>query len=252
MQYLALATDYDGTLAQDGHVTPETLDALHRLQASGRTLILVTGRELPELQAAFPELNLFDVVVAENGALLYWPKEEREEVLGEPPPVEFISEITRREIKPFSVGRVIFATWRPHEVVVLETLQSLGLGYHIIFNKRAVMVLPDGVNKATGLAHALQKLEIAPANVVAVGDAENDHAFLEHCSVAVAVDNALPALKDRCDLVTQGDHGHGVIELIERILSDDLSSLGTRRPRAESAIHEVKQTAESKDGRSGD
>ena len=183
-------------------------------------------------------------------ALLYWPSDDREEILGEPPPVAFIAEMTRREIKPFSVGRVIFATWRPHEVGVLEALQSLGLGYHIIFNKRAVMVLPDGVNKATGLARALAELNITPTNVVAIGDAENDHSFLEHCSVAVAVDNALPALKDRCDLVMAGDHGRGVIELINRLLSDDLASLGTRRPRAETTIRDVKQQSEHEDGRS--
>jgi hydroxymethylpyrimidine pyrophosphatase-like HAD family hydrolase len=250
MRYLALATDYDGTLAEDGHVTSETLAALERLKASGRKLLLVTGRELPELQNAFPELPLFDCVVAENGALLYWPDGEREEVLGEPPPVEFIAEMTRREIKPFSVGRVIFATWRPHETGVLETLQSLGLGYHIIFNKRAVMVLPDGVNKASGLMRALERMHLLATQVVAVGDAENDHSFLEQCCVAAAVENALPALKDRCDLVMPGDHGRGVIQLIDQILSDDLISLGPRRPRAQTAIHAVQQPTEQKDGRS--
>ena len=81
MQYRALATDYDGTLAQDGHVSPETLDALRRLRASGRKVILVTGRELPELQSVFPDLAVCDAVVAENGGLLYWPAEQREEVL---------------------------------------------------------------------------------------------------------------------------------------------------------------------------
>ena len=240
MRYLALATDYDGTLAQDGHVSRKTLEALNRLRASGRKLILVTGRELPELQSVFPELNLFDVVVAENGGLLYWPTDDSEEILGEPPPVAFVAEMTRREVKPFSLGRVIFATWRPYEQVVLETLQSLGLGYHIIFNKRAVMVLPDGVNKATGLTRALAKLEISPGQVVAVGDAENDHAFLDHCGVAVAVCNALEALKSHCDLVTECDHGRGVVELIDRILADDLENLGPRRPRAEAAIHTEK------------
>ena len=55
--------------------------------------------------------------------------------------------------------------------------------------------------------------------------------FSISCCVAVAVENALPALKERCDLVTAGDHGGGVIELIERMLADDLQSLGPRRPR---------------------
>lgn len=239
MQYQALATDYDGTLAHDSHVEADTIEALHRLRAGGRKVILVTGRELPELQSVFSDFSLCDVVVAENGALLYWPAEDKEEVLGEPPPPEFVAEISQRNVKPFSVGRVIFATWRPHEAAVLEVIQTLGIEYHIIFNKRAVMVLPSGINKATGLAKALKRLKISPQHVAAIGDAENDHAFLDSCSMAVAVENALPALKMHCDMVTAGDHGRGVIELIDRILADDLQSFGPRKPRKEMAQRTV-------------
>jgi hydroxymethylpyrimidine pyrophosphatase-like HAD family hydrolase len=143
--------------------------------------------------------------------------------------------MVRLEIKPFSVGRTICATWRPHETKVLEAIQRLGLGHQIIFNKRAVMVLPSGVNKASGLKVALERLQISPSHIVGVGDAENDHAFLDACAVAAAVDNALPALKDRADIVLTKDHGQGVVELIERILDDDLQSLGPRAPRADAA-----------------
>lgn len=239
MRYLALATDYDGTLAHDGHVKKDTLAALARLRSSGRKVILVTGRELPELRSVFPGIAACDCVVAENGALLYWPAEDREDVLGEPVQPSFIEEMTRLEVKPFSVGRVIFATWRPHETVVLEAIQRLGLGYQIIFNKRAVMVLPANVNKASGLHAALTKLEILPEQVVGIGDAENDHAFLDACGVAVAVANALEPLKQKCDLVTSGDHGRGVIELIDRMLADDLRSLGQREPREKAAAHSI-------------
>lgn len=233
MQYLALATDYDGTLAHDGHVADETLLAVLRLKDSGRKVILVTGRELPELQSTFPQMAVCDVIVAENGALLYWPGEGREEILGEPVPETFMVEVAHRGVKPFSVGKVIFATWRPHEAAVLEVIQQLGLEYQIVFNKRAVMVLPSGINKATGLAKALKRLKITPHHVVGIGDAENDHAFLESCAVAVAVENALPSLKERCDLIVARDHGGGVIELIDRLLADDLQGLGARRPRNE-------------------
>jgi hydroxymethylpyrimidine pyrophosphatase-like HAD family hydrolase len=47
----------------------------------------------------------------------------------------------------------------------------------VIFNKGAVMILPTGINKATGLAAALSDLKLSPHNVVGIGDAENDHAF---------------------------------------------------------------------------
>jgi HAD superfamily hydrolase (TIGR01484 family) len=237
MQYSALATDFDGTLAHDSHVCVEALAALHRLKESGRKVILVTGREMPELESVFPDFSICDAIVAENGAQLWWPGERREEVLGEPVPSAFLEEMVRRGVKPFSVGKVVFATWRPHENVVLEVIQSLGIEYQIIFNKRAVMVLPSGVNKATGLKKALKRMQISPHHVVGIGDAENDHAFLESCCVAVAVANALPSLKERCDLVTEGDHAEGVIELVERLLADDLQSLGPRRPRKETVVH---------------
>jgi hydroxymethylpyrimidine pyrophosphatase-like HAD family hydrolase len=235
MQYRMLATDYDGTLASDGQVFPETVKSLERLRASGRKLIMVTGRERPELESIFPELKLFDVVVAENGGLIYWPGDNREEPLADPPPAEFLAEMRRLNVQPSSTGRVIFATCHPFETVILQTIQRLGIGYQIIFNKGSVMVLPSNVNKATGLQAVLRRMQVAPENCVGVGDAENDHAFLEMCAVAVAVQNALPALKSRCDLVTQADHGRGVSELIDQILADDLQSLGPRRPRTQVA-----------------
>src|SRR6202007_2443824 len=117
------------------------------------------------------------------------------------------------------------ATWHPHETAVLESIRERGLDLQIIFNKDAVMVLPAGVNKMTGLDHALASLKLSRHNVAGVGDAENDHAFLNCCECAVAVANAIPALKEKADLVTEGERGAGVMELIGRIIEDDLRSL---------------------------
>ena len=70
MRYLALCCDYDGTIAHHGRVDEPTLAALKRLRESGRKLVLVTGRELDDLQTVFPHMDLFARIVAENGALL--------------------------------------------------------------------------------------------------------------------------------------------------------------------------------------
>ena len=155
MYFLALATDYDGTLAHDGVVDPDTVAAMRRLKNSGRRLILVTGRELPDLQRVFPELAGCDLIVAENGALLYEPGTGRETVLAPAPPEAFVARLRERGVQPLSVGRSIVATWEPMQEIVLETVRELGLELHIVFNKGAVIVLPSGVNKASGLAGAL-------------------------------------------------------------------------------------------------
>lgn len=221
MYFMALATDFDGTLAHHGTVSKNTMAALSRFKESGRKLILVTGRELEDLKRVFPQYQIFDRVIAENGALLYAPISERETSLAPSPPAEFIKQLEKRGVKPLSVGRSIIATWEPHQTTVLEVIKKLGLELEIIFNKGAVMILPSGVNKATGLAATLTELGLSPHNVVGVGDAENDHTFLRACGCSVAVANALPAVKETADLVTKGERGSGVEELVKKLLKHD-------------------------------
>jgi HAD superfamily hydrolase (TIGR01484 family) len=225
MRYLALAADYDGTLATHGRIDDATWEALRRLRDSGRKLIMVTGRELDELLGIIQAPELFDRIVAENGALIYTPATKEIRTACEPPPRAFIAELRKRGVDRLQVGRVIVATWEPHQDTALHVIRDLGLELQVIFNKGAVMILPTGVNKATGLAAALVELGLSHHNIAAIGDAENDHALLELAECGVAVANALPALKDRADLVMSRDHGAGVTELIDHLVEDDLSDI---------------------------
>jgi hypothetical protein len=93
------------------------------------------------------------------------------------------------------------------------------------------MVLPSGVNKKSGLQAALRDLCLSAHNVVGIGDAENDHAFLAACECGVAVANALPSVKERADLVTSSRHGAGVAELIDILVADDLALISDRLRR---------------------
>jgi hydroxymethylpyrimidine pyrophosphatase-like HAD family hydrolase len=228
MSFAALATDYDGTLAHDGVVDPATVEALTRFKATSRRLVLVTGRQLPDVRAAFPQLSVFDRVVAENGAVTHDPRTGAERVLGAPPPSAFLERLNAMGISPLSVGRSIVATWEPHGKAVRDTIGELGLELQIVFNKGAVMVLPPGIDKASGLVAALDELGLSHRNVVAVGDAENDLAFLQACGCSAAVGNALPMLKRAADIELTGDHGAGVVELIDRICRNECA---TRVPR---------------------
>src|SRR5262249_4037279 len=231
MRYYALAADYDGTLAHDGKIDPDTWAALRKLHESGRKLVMVTGRELDELLALLEHPDLFERIVAENGALVYHPETKETRPLAAAPPERFVAELKRRGVKPVAVGRVIVATRELHQDTVLRAIHDLGLELQVIFNKGAVMVLPSGVNKATGLSGGLAELGLSPHNVVGVGDAENDHAFLSLCECAVAVANALPAVKDTADVVTRRPRGAGVVELIEHLLADDLAEAAPRLAR---------------------
>jgi hydroxymethylpyrimidine pyrophosphatase-like HAD family hydrolase len=178
MKFAALATDYDGTIAQHGDVPPSTHQALRRWKENGHKLILVTGRELPDLARVCPFIDLFDRVIAENGAVLFHPTTGHKQILATPPPEAFANALRMKGVSPLSLGDVIVATQETYKGVVLETIEELGLTFKIILNKGSLMILPCEVDKATGLLEALRELKLTPTEVVGAGDAENDQAFL--------------------------------------------------------------------------
>jgi HAD superfamily hydrolase (TIGR01484 family) len=231
VRYHALAADYDGTLAHHGLIDDQTWASLRKLRDSGRKLIMATGRELDELLDLLQHPELFDRIVAENGAVLYTPATKAIRLLAPKPPEEFALELARRGVDRVAVGRVIVAAWEPHQDTILHTIHDLALELQVIFNKGAVMVLPTGVNKATGLDAALHDLGLSRHNVVGVGDAENDHALLGKCELGAAVDNALESLKTKADLVLDRDHGAGVSDLIDLMVEDDLAHVAPVRHR---------------------
>ncbi len=231
MRYFALACDYDGTIATHGAVDEHTLEAMRQLKDSGRKLILVTGRILDDLMQVFGQYAIFDRIVAENGALVYDPATHTEHLLGKRPTDEFMEALRRREVDPLTAGKCIVATHEPHAATVLSVIKDMGLELQIIFNKGSVMILPSGLNKATGLEYALEDLKLSPHNAVGVGDAENDHAFLKLCECSAAVGNALSSVKNQVDVVMEVSHGAGVAQLIEKIISTDLQEIDEKLQR---------------------
>jgi len=138
---MALAVDCDGTIALDGRVDDPTRAALESVRRTGRRLLLVTGRQLDDLRQAFDRLDLFDFVVAENGALLFEPARNEQTLLSPPIDERFVAELRRRGVRPLAVGEGIVSTWEPNEKAVLDAIRDLGLELQVIFNKGAVMVL---------------------------------------------------------------------------------------------------------------
>lgn len=222
MRYTCVAFDYDGTLASDGRVPEDVLLALSKVKQTGRVLVLVTGRRLNELLKIFSHVTIFDLVICENGAVLYDPLTKVVKLLAEPPALEFINNLRARGIDNLEIGQVVVATWHPHETIAIEVIQEMGLDLHITFNKGAVMILPPEINKGSGLRAAISELNISSHNTLSVGDAENDLAMFAASECSAAVANALPNVKSHASITTRADHGEGVIELLNRLLETDL------------------------------
>lgn len=231
MRFAAVAVDYDGTLATEGLVQAPTVGALEQLIASGRQCILVTGRMLRELLPLFPQAELCARIVAENGAVLYRPSTREQRLLAPQASTALADALRAKAVMPLDIGDSIIATVRPHEVTVMEAIRDLGLEHQVIFNRESVMILPPGINKASGLKAALEELKLSPHNVVGIGDSENDHALFQASELAVAVNSAVPTLREAADWVTLRPNGAGTAEAMLALVADDMATHAKRLTR---------------------
>jgi hypothetical protein len=184
----------------------------------------VTARPLGELTSVRSRLELFDCVIAENGAVLHWPARRESLLLLAPVPESFEKALCRRVLPPIERGQVVLYTHASQAGALVETVRELGLELQIIFSGQSALVVPPGINKGVGLQEALLSLGLSPHEVVSIGSQANDHSLLEVSECAVALADALPSLKERAAFVTRGKADAGVVELIEELVRDDLRS----------------------------
>lgn len=214
--FRAAAIDIDGTLTETDEVHPDLVHTLRECCAGGISVVLATGRTVGDLRARFPQLvELANAVVAENGACLM----SEQSVLPLAAPLDpALGERLSAKGVGWSKGEVLLACSGEDEQSVLEAIRELGLEYELVRNRAALMVLPAGVTKGSGVVAALASLGLSPKSAIGIGDAENDHSLLDTCEFGVAVSNAIESLKARADLVLDRPDGSGVAWLLQGLL----------------------------------
>ena len=211
-----LALDYDGTIAVDGVLHADVRDAVAEARGYGITVILVTGRRMADLRRLTSGLQLFDAVVAENGAVVAHPAARRSKLLAQPPPPIFFQELNDRGIR-VEAGECVVECDAGEAPRILSVIRDLELPLVMIFNRGRLMVLPQATSKASGLREALTTLRLSAHNTLAIGDAENDHELLSACEVGVAVGWGSPVLKRAADVVLEGAGPTAVAGYIRRV-----------------------------------
>jgi hydroxymethylpyrimidine pyrophosphatase-like HAD family hydrolase len=226
----ALACDFDGTIASDDRIRPAAHAALERARRAGLRLVLVSGRTFFELTRVCDCLELFDVVVAENGGVLYYPGPAVLSDQGPPPPARLLAELDRRGVQ-YEVGRVIVGTSRSDEPDVRAALDATGITRAIAYNRAFLMLLPEGLDKASGVQGALRTLGLSFHDVVAFGDAENDLPLFEACGWSACPASAEAALREAADWVFPGEDGDSVAAAIAGPVLEGLPIHRSRRHR---------------------
>jgi hydroxymethylpyrimidine pyrophosphatase-like HAD family hydrolase len=214
----ALAFDYDGTLATEGRLAPDTEACLREVQRRGNRLVLVTGRILADLHRVCPSASrLFDRIVAENGPVLAAPG-QAPRALGPRVP-DALYDALRAQDVPVDRGEVILATLTAYEAQVERCIAQLHIDCARFRNREALMLLPTGTSKKSGLEAALAELGVEAKDAIGFGDAENDRELFAACGRKIAVGNAVPALKAIADVVLPAPNGEAIrAYLCERVL----------------------------------
>jgi hydroxymethylpyrimidine pyrophosphatase-like HAD family hydrolase len=214
------ACDFDGTTAENGRLAPEVAAAIEAARAKGYVVILVTGRVHDDVEMLCADLSVFDAIVAENGAVVCLPADERTIHLATPPPDQLLAQLRSAGI-PFHTGSIIVGTWKRYATRVLELVSRTGVDVQLIFNREALMMLPSGINKAVGVRRALDELGRSEHNLIAFGDAENDLPLLNMAAIGVAAAGSVPAVAAQADEQLSRKDGSSVARYIQRVLDAD-------------------------------
>jgi hypothetical protein len=228
IHFKVVACDLDGTLAENGQVDPETWEVLRSARRAGFELILVTGRTLDSFTSTLPFAELCGAIVAENGAVVYFPRRGSVVV-----PFGRLDSVLVQRLQalgvPLERGLAIVATRMPHDETVFKMLREVRAPLAVEYNRDAVMLLPPGASKGQGLMVALQELGYSPHNVLVCGDAENDRSLFEVAELAAAVSNAQPGLRAVADILLPQPDGEGVRELLKTLIEGKQMD---RKPRS--------------------
>jgi hydroxymethylpyrimidine pyrophosphatase-like HAD family hydrolase len=216
MKLCVLALDYDGTIAINDRPDSSVLAAIAEARRSGVKVLLVTGRILSELRRVADDLRFVDAVVAENGAVIYFPESGHRTVLAQPINPALIARLADLNVA-FRAGECLIDADANAAHAMLDVIRALELPVVLLFNRSRVMALAQGVSKATGLTTVLTMLRASPRNAVAIGDAENDHELLRVAEIGAAVEWGSRSLQAAADIVITGAGPAAVGDFIRRL-----------------------------------
>jgi phosphoglycolate phosphatase (TIGR01487 family) len=214
----AIVTDYDRTVTDlDLHLSGPVLSLLRKFQeGEGVAVVLATGRDLKFVRGIGKELGFMDALVCENGAVLWFPRDDRVVCLGDGSSAKAM--LSDMEI-PFEAGEVVVSVKETYEKELRAALGVRGRGLTLEANRGTLMVLPEGIDKASGVRRALAELGRHDAGLICIGDGENDLSLFSMASFKVATAEAVDSLKEAADFVCEGAGSAGVerflLELIE-------------------------------------
>lgn len=124
-----------------------------------------------------------------------------------------------------TVGKILFICRPEATLSVRDALRQRFGALHVSTSSDILVeVNAAGISKATAVDDVCSQLGIDPASTAAIGDAANDLPMLDAAGIAIAMGNAVPAVKEKADFVCGTNDEDGVAEACTRLWKSELIS----------------------------
>ncbi len=218
----AIITDLDRTITEKpakAEFDPSDYDValLEELKGLGVDLILATGRNIHYVKKLCSKFNVWRCVVAENGAVLYFPSTKKTITINTSHMKKAKKMIRNLNLPGTTLGKVITSNRFEDAGIIKEKLGKIANKVHFVKNVDELMVTPIGVDKGLGLRVAMQYLNIDLDKTIVIGDGENDVDMFLNPGFKVALANSNEKLKKLSNQVTKKPSVHGVREVIKKL-----------------------------------
>jgi len=245
----AVITDLDRTLLRtDKSISAYTAEVFRKCRERGIRVMTASARPLRDIRDFQKQIG-FDAVTATNGAVVELPDGRREYGIPRKSGEKIIAELLRFPDVFLSVETsgglysnrdipvwepVIYKDFPklPDGVVLYKILASSsrrelydGIGqiltedvYSTVSNRDLVQIMSRDAAKWNGIRQMLACFGISTDDAVYFGDDNDDIEPIRNCGTGVAVANAIPAVLEAADRITDSNDDDGVARFIERYI----------------------------------
>jgi len=213
-----IVLDFEGTLMNpsEPRLDEGLKRALIRLKSKNLKLVLASSGELESVLKFSKDSGIWDAMVAENGAVVYFPETGNTLRLNENEGKR-ICRVFSNAGFPVTLRDSSVSVKRRYERRIRKILDSDGLEANLERDWDEIQIVPKNVSKKIGVRMALEELRIAPKSCAFFGDAQNDLSMFTFPGLTVAMKNAHPSLKKQADEILENDIPDGLTDYLNSI-----------------------------------
>ncbi|MER2063051.1 MAG: Cof-type HAD-IIB family hydrolase [Alkalibacterium sp.] len=118
----------------------------------------------------------------------------------------------------FPINKIVYC-WHQEELdEAIKAIPEIYRERYTLIKSRPQLLefMPKSVDKGKGLELLSEILDISIEEMMAIGDQENDLAMVQRAGTGVAMENAIPLVKDAAQIITKTNDEHGVGYAIEK------------------------------------